>query len=65
MRDRIKLLAIKLMGIKGFIWVVGCLFLWFGKLNSSDWMLLSVGVGGLNVAQKVFVGKGESNVRAG
>jgi len=55
MIDRIRMLIIKILGIKGFIWVVGCIFLWHGKLNSSDWMLLSVGVGGLNVAQKVWV----------
>lgn len=60
MKARLYTLMIKLLGIKGFIWVIGCVFLWFGKLNSSDWMLLSVGVGGLNVAQKVWVDK---NVR--
>jgi hypothetical protein len=60
MTDRFYMLIIKLLGIKGFIWVVGTALLWFGKLNSSDWMLLSVGVGGLNVAQKVWVGLGRA-----
>lgn len=55
MKDRLYMLFIKLFGIKGFIWIVGCVFLWFGKLNSTDWMLLSIGIGGFNVAQKVFV----------
>lgn len=59
MKDRLYMLMIKLFGIKGFIWMTSCFFLWHGKLNSADWMLLSVGVGGLNVAQKYFV-KGEN-----
>lgn len=52
---RLYMLIIKLTGIKGFIWVVGSIFLWYGKIGSSDWVLLSIGVGGLNVAQKTFV----------
>lgn len=61
MTERLSMLIIKLLGIKGFIWIVSCVFLYFGKLNSSDWMLLSVGVGGLNVAQKVWVKDGTSS----
>ena len=55
LKDRLYMLLIKLIGIKGFIWVVGSVFLFFGKINSGDWVFLSVGFGGLNVAQKVFV----------
>lgn len=55
MRKRLYDLIYKLLGVKGFIWMVACGFLWAGKITSSDWMLLSIGVGGLNVAQKVWV----------
>lgn len=55
LKDRLQLLAIKLLGLKGFMWVAACVFLWFGKLGSTDWVILSAAVGGLNVWQKVAV----------
>ena len=57
MKQRLYNLIYKLFGIKGFIWMVGTGLLITGKVDSSSWMMLSVGVGGLNVAQKVWVDK--------
>ena len=52
---RLRMLLFKLIGIKGVIWMTGTAFLWFGKIASPDWVLLSVAFGSLNVAQKYFV----------
>lgn len=57
--ERLKMLLIKLLGFKGFIWLVGTVFLWFGKITSTDWVLLSGGTGLLNVGQKYVVPKGQ------
>jgi hypothetical protein len=57
MKKRLYDLMYKLFGIKGFIWMVGTALLIAGPLDSDSWMLLSVGVGGMNVAQKVWVKK--------
>ena len=57
MKKRLYDLIYKLCGIKGFIWIVGTGLLIAGHVDSSSWMMLSVGVGGLNVAQKVWVAK--------
>jgi hypothetical protein len=52
---RLRMLLFKLIGIKGVIWLTGTVFLWFGKIASTDWVLLSIAFGSLNVAQKYFV----------
>ena len=57
MKQRLYDLIYKLFGIKGFIWMVGTGLLISTHLDSSSWMMLSVGVGGLNVAQKIWVNK--------
>ena len=52
---RLRMLLFKLIGIKGVIWMTGTVFIWFGKIASTDWVLLSIAFGGLNVLQKYLV----------
>jgi len=59
---RLKALIYKLFGIKGFIWQVGSLFLWQGKLSGAEWITLCLIVAGLHTAQKWEGEKGKFNV---
>lgn len=59
---RVKILLYKLFGIKGFVWQVGTVSMWYGKISGAEWITLCLIVLGFHTAQKWEGEKGKFNV---
>jgi hypothetical protein len=58
MLNRLKRLGETFIAKKYVAWMTACVFLWFGKITGTDWVLLTGIIFGLDLATKMNVPAG-------